>query len=178
MKRITVLLSLCLILSVAFFACNNSSIDAPQTDKNESVTEEVSDFPTTEVEISEAETDTPGSEAATTEKSDETQEETTTEFVSTEVTTEEVTTSAVTSEAETTPPSGGGSVPPSGGGTVTPSTPPTPPVENCDNGHNLCGCRCKLVEHTGGFRQLCDRNGHKANHNRVGHKHKNEVGDG
>ena len=143
MKRITVLLSLCLILSVAFFACNNSSIDAPQTDKNESVTEEASDIPTTEVEISEAETDTPGSEAATTEKSDETQEETTTEFVSTEVTTEEVTTSAVTSEAETTPPSGGGSVPPSGGttppsggGTVTPSTPPTPPVENCDNGHN------------------------------------------
>ena len=134
MKKIIVLFSFCLILTVAFWACNSSSVDEP---KNESAAEEASDLSTTEVEITEAETDTPGSEAATTDKSDDTQKEDTTDTDS--ITTSAVTTAPVTTEPETTTPSasgsiGGGSSGTNVGGGSSPSLPPV--IENCDNGHD------------------------------------------
>ena len=132
MKRIITLFSICLILAAAFLACAGSDVDAPETDKKESMLEEVSDAPTSEAEITYAETDTPDSESDTTDKSAETEEEATSEALSTEVvTTAPITAETETSVPETTAPSGGGSF---GGGGSAPSLPPV--VENCDNGHN------------------------------------------
>jgi len=120
MKKIIILFSVVLILTMAFIACNGDNVGEGVT-SDDLYTEEISESESEE-EISNVETDEPGTDDTTAlDTAAQTTEPITTDAVTTDaVTTEAVTTEAATTEAVTTAPSGSGSSSsggvPSGGG--------------------------------------------------------------
>ena len=66
MKKFIIMISLCIVLAIAFVACNDGNFDTHETNKEESSSETVTDAPTTEADITDAETEAPTSEADTT----------------------------------------------------------------------------------------------------------------
>ena len=137
MKRIIILVSFVLILTMAFVACSDGDVGEGVT-SDELYTEDISE---SEAEISAAETDEPETEESTApDTAAQTTEPLTTNAVTTDaVTTEALTTEAATTEAVTTAPSGGG-IPsgggvPSGGGSVGGGT--NTPTNPCANGHDF-----------------------------------------
>ncbi len=139
MKKIIILFSVVLILTMAFIACNGDNVGEGVT-SDDLYTEEISESESEE-EISNVETDEPGTDDTTAlDTAAQTTEPITTDAVTTDaVTTEAVTTEAATTEAVTTAPSGGGSSSsggvPSGGGSVGGGT--NIPTDPCANGHDF-----------------------------------------
>jgi len=135
MKRIIVLLSALLVLSIVFIACNYDRNGAEEDTSAQLNTEEISTFES-EAEVSEELTSEPETEVATVPDTT----EDTAEAVSTEaVTTEAATTEAATTEAATEAPSGGSSSSgsSSSGGSVGGGSAPAPtPTDPCANGHD------------------------------------------